>query len=49
LAQWFLKDIFKDFPIEVDEETFYPIVAPHNPQGPWIKQIDSALYQEALV
>jgi hypothetical protein len=31
LAQWFLEEIF---PIEADVEMFYPIVAPHNPQGP---------------
>jgi hypothetical protein len=27
----------KIFPIETDVDILYPIVAPHNPQGPWIK------------
>jgi hypothetical protein len=27
----------KIFPIEAVVDMFYPIVAPHNPWGPWIK------------
>jgi hypothetical protein len=42
LAQWFLEEIFKDFPIEENEEMFYPIVAPHNPEDHGLNKIDSA-------
>jgi hypothetical protein len=49
LAQWFLEEIFKDFPIEVDEKMFYPIVTPITPEDHELNKIDSALYQEALV
>jgi hypothetical protein len=37
LAQCLLEKILKDFPIEADVKMFYPIVAPHNSRGPWIK------------
>jgi hypothetical protein len=37
LLYGFLKRFSKIFPIEADVEMFYPIVAPYNLQGPWIK------------
>jgi hypothetical protein len=33
-----LKRFSKIFPIKADVDMFYPIVAPHNPQGPWCEQ-----------
>jgi hypothetical protein len=49
LAQWFLENIFKDFPIEADVEMFYPTVALITPGDHELHKIDFALYQEALV
>jgi hypothetical protein len=45
----FLKIFSKILPIKVDVEMFFPIVAPITPGDHKLNEIDSALYQEALV
>jgi hypothetical protein len=44
-----LKRFSKISPIEADIEMFSPIVAPITPGDHKLNEIDSALYQEALV